>query len=161
MAGRKKDGGIAELAVPTAELMRAFPEEDPFAPVIELRSEYATARPTTRLPAPRILFLRDAMDQIEEYTGADPWDVAISLHRALCSGELSTKSDRGEMIPCGLWRSVRPSDLNDRTDYWQFDGLYYRNPTLKPEAVDRWLADGAPSVTQPQADQPAAENQHR
>jgi hypothetical protein len=143
----QKGWGYSGLVISTADLMRVFPEEeDPFAPIIELGYKNAATPSTARLPPQKILFLKDVTDRIAEHTGADLWDAAVSLHRALCSGQLSAESDRGEIIPCGLWRSVRPRDLDDRTDYWEFEGLRYSNPTLMTEAVDRWLANGAPSV---------------
>ena len=153
----EKGWGYSDLVILTADLMRVFPEEeDPFAPIIELGYENAATLPTARLPAQKILFLKDVTDRIAEHTRSRSLGCRDEPPSALCSGETSADLDRGEMIPCGLWRSARPRDLDDRTEYWEFESLRYSNPTLTTEAVDRWLVDGTPSDAQPPADQPAA-----
>jgi len=109
---------FSQLTIPTAELLSTFPaKSDPFTPapppIIAPPAREAASTPTL-LPPQTILFLGEAIDRVETRTSADPWDAAIAVHRALCSGELVALSDREEVIPRGVWRSAAPMDLTER-----------------------------------------------
>jgi len=147
-----------DLVIPTAELFRLYPSDDPFLDIppspMETTDtappEAAPHRSARHLPERPLLFLSDVVGRVVACTGADYWEVVPAVHAALCGGDLRAEAD-GVEIPRSAWFTWSSSDFanrlsgsNDDPGWYDRSGANWHNPYVRTTDVDVWLALSEP-----------------
>jgi hypothetical protein len=139
---------FCKLVIPTAELLRIFPINDPsgnIAPAVIKLTSGCPEPSSASLPSPKLLFLGSAIDRVADRTGAAWQDAATAVYHALCARELTAESAAGDEIPSNVWRSFLAADFAERIfrsndgGPWGADGRYI-NPSLTTQSVEFWLS---------------------